>query len=93
MEDQDRVGSARVSRRDFLFATAIGGGALLGAGVGASPAAASNKMSPRAMAYRPSPNGNQRCNNCANWQPPAACKVVDGPIVPSGWCVLYNPRK
>ena len=93
MEDQDRIGNARVSRRDFLFATAVAGGAMLGAGMVASPAAAQNKMSPKAMQYRPTPNGNQRCSNCANWQAPGSCKVVDGPIAPSGWCILYNPKK
>ena len=82
----------RVSRRDFLFVTAAGG-AVLGAGIAASPAAASNKMSPRAMSYRPTPNGNQRCDNCANFQAPNACKLVDGPIAPSGWCILYNAKK
>ena len=82
----------RVSRRDFLFAAAAGGTAL-GVGRAASPATASNKMSPRAMSYRPNPNGQQRCDNCANWQPPGGCKLVDGPISPNGWCILYNPKK
>jgi hypothetical protein len=50
-------------------------------------------MSPKAMQYRPAPNGNQRCDNCANWQPPGSCKLVDGPIAPSGWCILYHPKK
>jgi len=84
--------AGRVSRRDFLFVTAAAGGAMLGAGLLASPAAASNKMSPRAMQYRPSPNGQQRCDNCANFQAPAACKLVDGTIAPTGWCILYRPK-
>ncbi|HEY6048148.1 MAG TPA: hypothetical protein VIV07_03780 [Sphingomicrobium sp.] len=50
-------------------------------------------MSPRAMQYRPTPNGNLRCDNCANFQAPGACKVVDGSIAPSGWCILYTPKK
>jgi len=90
-QEQPRANS-RVSRRDFLFVTAAGGGALLCTGLAASPAAAA-KMSPRAMQYRPTPNGNQRCDNCANFQAPGACKLVDGAIVPSGWCILYAPKK
>jgi hypothetical protein len=82
---------SRVTRRDFLFAAAVGGGAILGAGF-AAPAKASSKMSPRAMSYRPTPNGNQRCDNCANFQAPSSCKLVDGPIVPSGWCILYRSK-
>ena len=93
MPNREPVETSRVSRRDFLFTASAGGGALLGASLIASPAAASNKMSPRAMSYRPTPNGNQRCDNCANWQPPGSCKLVDGPITPSGWCILYNLRK
>lgn len=81
-----------VSRRDFLFTAAVGGGAILGTSLIPSAAQASNKMSPRAMSYRPAPNGNQSCANCANFQPPASCKVVDGTISPSGWCILYRPK-
>jgi hypothetical protein len=88
-----RETNPRVSRRDFLFATAVGGGTLIGIGLAASPAAASNKMSPKAMQYRTTPNGAQKCNVCANWQPPQSCKLVDGPIAPSGWCILYRPIK
>lgn len=80
-----------ISRRDFMVAASIGGGALTVAGLVASPAAAA-KMSPKAMSYRASPNGNQRCSNCANFELPASCKVVDGPISPSGWCILYRSK-
>ena len=81
----------RVSRRDFLFVTAAGGGAILGAGLAASPAMAA-KMSPKAMSYRSTPNGKQSCANCANFDPPASCKVVDGTISPTGWCILYRVK-
>lgn len=88
--DRDESNAGRsVSRRDFLF-VAVGGGTMLG--LAATPATASNKMSPRAMSYRPTPNGRQRCDNCANWQPPGSCKLVDGAISPSGWCILYRPK-
>jgi hypothetical protein len=83
--------SSRVSRRDFLFVAAAGGGAIVATGLMPSPALAA-KMSPKAMSYRPSPNGNQRCDNCANFQPPNGCKVVDGTISPSGWCIVYRAK-
>jgi anaerobic selenocysteine-containing dehydrogenase len=92
MADQTPVVRDRVSRRDFLFVAGIGAGAALGGALLPSPAAASNKMSPRAMSYRTSPNGNQRCDNCANFMAPSSCKLVDGPIAPSGWCILYRPK-
>ena len=50
-----------VSRRDFLFAVGMAGGAAVTVALSASPALASNKMSQKAMSYRPSPNGN--CNS------------------------------
>ena len=87
---QDRA--SRVSRRDFLF-VAAGSGAILGAGLIAQPAAATVKLAPKGVSYRPAPNGKQRCDNCANWQPPASCTRVDGMIVPSGWCILYTSKK
>lgn len=78
------------SRRDFLFKTAITGGAFVGASLLGAPARASVKMPHSAVNYRDSPNGNQRCDNCALWQPPHSCKLVQDPIAASGWCVLYK---
>ena len=92
MAQEQSPAKGGVSRRDFLHVAAIGGGAtILGAGLIASPAAA--KMSPKAMSYQPTPKGNQRCDNCANFQAPGGCKLVDGPISPAGWCILYNPKR
>ena len=91
MAQEQAPPNTSVSRRDFLFVAAAGGGAVIGAGLAASPAAAA-KMSAKAMSYRPTPNGKQSCANCANFEPPAACKVVDGAISASGWCILYRPK-
>ncbi len=81
-----------VTRRGFLHTAAIGGGAMLGVGLTASPAAASSKMPQKAVKYQSTPKGNARCDNCALWQPPHSCKLVDGVIAPSGWCVLYKAK-
>ena len=91
MAQQQSPASGRVSRRDFLFVTGAGGATIIASGLPGSPAAAA-KMSPQAMQYRPKPNGNQHCDNCANFQPPSACKVVDGIISPTGWCILYRAK-
>ena len=78
-----------VSRRNFLGAAAVGGGALFGAGlIGASPAQA--KLPQSAAKYQPTPKGKQQCDNCKLWQAPSSCKLVDGTISPTGWCVLYQ---
>jgi anaerobic selenocysteine-containing dehydrogenase len=91
MSRKDGPASGRVSRRDFLFVAAVGAGAAAAPAFWSSAADAA-KMSPKAMAYRPNPNGSQRCENCANFQPPTACKVVDGTISPTGWCILYRSK-
>ena len=92
MVENSSMNLGRVSRRDFLFAAGVAGGAAAAVALSASPAQASNKMSQKAMSYRPSPNGNQRCDNCGNFQAPSSCKLVDGVVAPNGWCVLYRPK-
>lgn len=92
MAENSSTNLGRVSRRDFLFAAGVTGGAAAAVALSASPALASNKMSQKAMSYRPSPSGNQRCDNCANFEAPSSCKLVDGVIAPTGWCVLYRPK-
>ncbi|HEY2658935.1 MAG TPA: high-potential iron-sulfur protein [Caulobacteraceae bacterium] len=69
-----------------------GGGALLGAGLAAGSAAASTKMTQKATGYQDTPRGKAQCDNCAQWQPAASCKLVDGVISPTGWCRVYAPK-
>ncbi|GAA0308621.1 hypothetical protein GCM10009087_18310 [Sphingomonas oligophenolica] len=52
---------------------------------------ASGKVAKKAVQYQDSPKGKSRCDNCRQWQAPAACKLVDGPISPAGWCMIYAP--
>ena len=58
-----------------------------------TPTRASAKVAQRSVAYRGAPNATARCSNCALFQPPAACKVVEGVISPNGWCSIYAPKK
>lgn len=92
MSNDEFPGSPRVSRRDFLFVAAIGSGALAGATLIGTPAAAANKIPQKAVSYQSTPKGEQRCDNCALWEPPSSCKLVDGTISPSGWCTLYKKK-
>jgi secreted PhoX family phosphatase len=80
-----------LSRRGLLrgAGVAAGAGALLAAGLAAGPAAAQAKFSQSQAKYQPTPKGAQRCDSCAQFQPAAACKVVQGQISASGWCLLY----
>jgi anaerobic selenocysteine-containing dehydrogenase len=90
MENKGSI--SRVTRRDFLFAAAAGGGAVMAAGLVSSPARASGKIAQKAVSYQPTSKNDQRCDNCTLWQPPNSCKLVDGTIAPSGWCVLYKKK-
>jgi hypothetical protein len=83
-----------MSRRSFLRSATLvaGAGVVLGA-ITATPAAAGTKFSQKAALYQPSPKGSQTCGNCVQFQPETACKVVDGSVAASGWCMLYSPKK
>lgn len=47
------------------------------------------KVPPGLIGYQAMPKGNQRCDNCKLWQPPASCQSVSGAISPRGWCNIY----
>jgi hypothetical protein len=53
------------------------------------------KASQATMMYMPKPHGLDQCDNCIHYIPgktPKAlgtCKVVEGNVSPSGWCVAY----
>jgi hypothetical protein len=54
-------------------------------------AGAAIKISKGAVAYQDQPDGDKECAKCAQFEPPAACKLVDGPISPQGYCRLFAP--
>ena len=83
-----------ISRRGFMRSVglAAGVGALVGAGLLATPAAAGAKFSQSMAKYQPSPKGANRCANCTQYESGEDCKVVDGKVAPDGWCMLYARR-
>lgn len=95
-EESWKIGPARVSgritRRNMLAksmfcASAAAAGPLLGAG----RATAAPKLQKADAEYKDAPRGSMRCDKCIQFQPPASCKVVNGPISPSGSCDLFAP--
>jgi hypothetical protein len=54
-------------------------------------ATAAPKISKKAVAYQDLPDGDKRCERCAQFQPPDACKMVEGPISPQGSCRIFVP--
>ena len=56
-----------------------------------TPATAAPKISKKAVAYQDHPDGDKECAKCAQFQPPDACKMVEGPISPQGSCRIFVP--
>ena len=86
--------SQELSRRSFCKCSAT---AALSAGVFltmamAKPAVAEGKMSQKEVKYQDTPKGTQQCDGCKLFQPPSACKTVEGEISPKGWCNLFKPK-
>lgn len=78
----------RISRRAVLGGTAIALGAAATPRI-VSRAAAQVKISQMTANYQDKPKGDQRCEGCANFEPPSGCKFVEGRISPRGWCQLF----
>lgn len=77
------------SRRSALKSTLVLAGAACAGVLTAERARAQQKASKEAMKYQDKPNGDQKCSNCLQFEPPASCKVVDGKISPDGYCIAF----
>jgi hypothetical protein len=55
--------------------------------------AAAPKISKKAVAYQDHPDGDKECAKCTQFQPPDACKMVEGPISPQGSCRIFVPLR
>jgi hypothetical protein len=49
------------------------------------------KVSQKAVAYQDHPEGDKRCEKCAQFQAPNVCKMVDSTINPQGYCRIFAP--
>ncbi len=72
----------RASRRDLLLIA-------LAAALRPAPAAAQAKVTKAEARYQPAPRDGQSCALCTLFRPPHACTVVEGDIVPTGWCKFF----
>ena len=78
-------------------AVGLGAGAAIGSAAmilaATQPAgAAAPQVTQDSAGYQNQPNGDQRCALCAHFRAPASCEVVQGTIVPNGWCKLYRAK-
>jgi len=82
-----------LSRRAFFRRVAIYGvGAAIIRSLGLNLATAQAKVTQKTVSYQDRPKGTQRCDGCNNFQPPNACKLVEGEVSPQGWCSLFTKK-
>lgn len=70
----------------------LGVGLVAATGAISGRALAQSKLSKQQAKYQDEPKGGQRCDGCVQFMAPDSCKLVDGKISPSGWCMLYAPK-
>ena len=82
---------SRMSRRAVLKAGfgIVAAGAALGL---PEVAPAQTKMKPELVMYQATPKDGHQCSQCAQFQAPDHCAVVEGKISPSGWCAAFAPK-
>lgn len=51
------------------------------------------KVSQAEAKYQGQPKGQQRCEICLQFRPPASCQLVDGTISRTGWCQFFAARE
>ncbi len=89
---QNRNGT---SRRDMLrtgMIIAVGATGVAASGI-PTARAEDEKIAQELVQYQNEPKDGQKCNICAQWVEPNACKIVAGKISPNGYCVAYAPKE
>jgi hypothetical protein len=88
------IAKSALLRRRALLQCAVGAaGAAAICSTLQNPAIAAPKISKKAVAYQDHPDGDKQCEKCAQFQPPDACKMVEGPISPQGSCRIFIPSR
>jgi len=78
------------SRRDMLRTGMM---IATGVAVASTARAQDEKIAQELVQYQDQPKDGQKCNMCAQWVEPNACKIVSGKISPNGYCVAYAPKE
>jgi hypothetical protein len=78
-----------ISRRTLLASAALA----VGVAATSRVEAAEQKVSQANAKYQDQPKGQQRCEICLQFQPPNACRIVEGSINPKGWCQYFAAKE
>jgi hypothetical protein len=85
------TGPQGISRRQVL--TIAAGVAGVSVTIVASEPAQAAKASQKIVKYQDTPKGEQRCENCVQFEAPSTCKTVDGTVAAQGWCMVYAKKE
>lgn len=90
MEDNGK----KTSRREILKLGALGLGAIgaMSVASGAKAQTVAKKAQQKAVMYQTSPKNGKQCSECQHFETPHACRIVDGEIVPEGYCILFAKK-
>jgi hypothetical protein len=92
MSNGTKPGPTAPSRRLTLRAIVVTLGAADGTAAGRR-AAATVKIAKPAVGYQDHPQGDKRCAKCLQFEAPDACKLVDCPVSPRGFCRIFSPSR
>lgn len=87
---QNRNGT---SRRDLMRTGMMIVAGTASVAVASTARAQDEKIAQELVQYQDQPKDGQKCNMCAQWVEPNACKIVAGKISPNGYCVAYAPKE
>ena len=79
----------RVDRSRRKVIRAVARGVTAGLLLRISRTDASEKMTRQQAEYQDTPNGMYSCGMCTLFEPPKACKVIDGEVSKDGWCKAF----
>ena len=83
----------KTSRREILKLGALGLGAIGAMSVASNAQAQVNKKAQqKAVMYQTAPKTGKQCGDCQHFEAPNACRIVDGEIVPNGYCILFSKK-
>ena len=77
-----------ISRRSVLKSVPLMAGAIISTNAVAQNLFAQAKLTHEAAKYQDNPKDGQQCSGCVQFVAPYSCKVVENPVVASGWCQL-----
>lgn len=81
-----------MTRRD-VFDVAVTAAATVGSTlIAGRPASSASQITKDLAQYREQPNGGQQCSQCTNYLAPIGCRIVSGPVAPTGWCKLFQAK-